>query len=150
LPATQQIFLTIVSPPPPLAPHTQESCSISFTNDKKRPSRVDNEAKACLDQVALSLQQQSDATLVIVGESADSSQKAPNLAAQRAVNTKDYLVREKGMDNARITVCVGSGKTDEVHSYLVPAGANFSTDLQGTQSVDEKKVKPVSRYRHDY
>ena len=30
--------------------------------------RVDNEAKACLDQVALDLKQQADAKVVIVGE----------------------------------------------------------------------------------
>jgi hypothetical protein len=34
------------------------------------PARVDNEAKACLDDVALNLQQQTDATAVVVGEAA--------------------------------------------------------------------------------
>ena len=37
--------------------------------DKERPTRVDNEAKACLDEVALDLQKQSDAKAVVVGES---------------------------------------------------------------------------------
>ena len=45
------------------------ACSISFATDTKRPTRVDNEAKACLDQVALDLQQQADAKAVVVGES---------------------------------------------------------------------------------
>ena len=35
--------------------------------DKKRPTRVDNEAKACLDEVALDLQRQADAKAVVVG-----------------------------------------------------------------------------------
>ncbi len=38
-----------------------------FDKDKKRPTRVDNEAKACLDEVALDLQKQSDAKAVVVG-----------------------------------------------------------------------------------
>jgi hypothetical protein len=146
----QEIFLTIMAPPAPPLPHNEALCSISFAHDKKRPSRVDNEGLACLDELALSLQRRSEAALVIVGESTDSTKNGAKLAAQRAVNAKDYLVRKKGIDNARITVSIGSGKTDEVHSYLVPPGANFSADVQGTQSVDEKKVKPIPRYRHDY
>ena len=81
-----------------LAPKTKTLCSINFDRDKRRPARVDNEAKACLDDVALNLQQQTDATAVLVGEAASDEKKADTLAAQRAVNTKDYLVKEKGID----------------------------------------------------
>src|ERR1700677_4576345 len=107
--------LTITAPYVPPAPKTQALCSISFANDPKRPTRVDNEAKACLDQVALDLKQQADAKLVLVGK-ATSTEKAPpkrrhavqvDVAAQRAVNTKDYLVKEKGIDPTRITVATG-------------------------------------------
>ena len=49
----------------------------------------------------------------------------PNLAAQRAVNTKDYLVKEKGIDASRISVRTDSTGTNEVDNYLVPAGASF-------------------------
>ena len=104
--ATATTPVTIEAPyvaPPP----TQSAlCSITFDKDKKRPARVDNEAKACLDDIALTLQSKSDATAAIVGESTAAEKTppkhmkkgamAPDLAAQRAVNTKDYLVHREG------------------------------------------------------
>ena len=154
--------LTILAPPPPPQPHTQALCSIAFENDKLRPTRVDNEAKACLDQVALSLQNQSDSKAVVVGSS-DAKEKAKqdkqqklearrrhpkpveDYAAERAVNTKDYLVKEKGIDPSRISVATTSTDQQKVEDYLVPAGANFSSDVQGTTPVDETAVKPQTR-----
>ncbi|MGA3332607.1 MAG: hypothetical protein ABSC62_00440 [Terracidiphilus sp.] len=155
--------LTILAPPPPPppAPKTQALCSISFANDPKRPLRVDNEAKACLDQVALDLKQQADAKAVVVGES-DAKEKAltakqekyaakhkhakvENSAAQRAVNAKDYLVTEQGIDASRISVAEGMTDGQTVEDYLVPAGATFSSDVTGTMPVDETAVKPQMR-----
>ena len=123
-------------------PHTQALCSISFATDKKRPMRVDNEAKACLDQVALDLKQQADAKLVVVGEqTSDEAAKTAKqqkyaehhkhatvdmFAAQRAVNAKDYLVTEQGIDASRISVATGTTDGQTVENYLVPAGASFS------------------------
>ena len=71
--------------------------------------------------------------------------KVEDAAAQRAVNAKDYLVTEQGIDASRISVATGTtdGQTEE--NYLVPAGANFSTDVQGTTPVDETTVKPQVR-----
>jgi hypothetical protein len=132
-------------PPPPPAPKTKTLCSINFDRDKRRPARVDNEAKACLDDVALNLQQQTDATAVLVGEAASTEKKADTLAAQRAVNTKDYLVKEKGIDASRISVRTGTQGNKEVENYLVPAGATFDNDVQGTTAVDENSVKVQSR-----
>ena len=146
--------LTIEAPVVPPTPHTQTLCSVTFTKDMKRPTRVDNEAKACLDQVALSLQSQSDAKAVVVGEET-SAEKAPkkgkhakmeaDFAAQRAVNTKAYLVEEKGIDASRISVATGTADSQAVENYLVPAGASFSADVSGTSPVDESMVKPVKR-----
>ncbi|MGO8757257.1 MAG: hypothetical protein ACLQG3_03955 [Terracidiphilus sp.] len=154
--------LTILAPPPPPpAPKTQALCSISFANDAKRPLRVDNEAKACLDQVALDLKQQPDAKAVVVGES-DAKEKAATAkqekfaakhkhakvedsAAQRAVDAKDYLVTEQGIDASRISVATGMTDGQTVEDYLVPAGATFSTDVTGTMPVDETAVKPQVR-----
>jgi hypothetical protein len=160
--ATANTTVTISAPPaPPPAPHSQALCSISFSTDAKRPTRVDNEAKACLDQVALDLKQQADAKAVIVGES-DPAEKAMTMkeekmaakhkhamveqfAAQRAVNTKEYLVTDQGIDASRITVVTGSTDGQTVENYLVPAGADFSTDVTGTTMVDESAVKPEVR-----
>ena len=159
--ATSNTNLTIVAPVIPPAPHTQALCSISFATDTKRPTRVDNEAKACLDQVALDLQQQADAKAVVVGES-DAKEKALTAKqekyaakhkrakvemfdAQRAVNAKDYLVTEKGIDGSRVSVATGTTDGQTVEDYLVPAGATFAGDVQGTTTVDESTVKPEVR-----
>jgi hypothetical protein len=65
----------------------------------------------------------------------------PDLAAQRAVNTKDYLVTEKGIDASRITVYTGSGDSKKVEDYLVPSGATF--DAPGaTKITTEVKAQP--------
>jgi hypothetical protein len=160
--ATANSNLTILAPPPPPQPHAQALCSINFETDKKRPTRVDNEAKACLDEVALDLQRQSDAKAVVVGQSnakekaaMEKQQKAQakrrhpkpveDPAAMRAVNTKDYLVKEKGIDPSRISVATSATDGQKVEDYLVPAGANFSSDVQGTTPVDETAVKPQER-----
>jgi len=147
--------VSIEAPPPPVA-KTQTLCTISFGRDTKRPARVDNEAKACLDQVALSAQQTADATITVVGEAGPQApaptkkgkHAAPvidNLAAQRAVNTKAYLVTEKGIDASRISVRTGTQSVDEVENYLIPAGATFDNDVPGTTAVDESTVKPQTR-----
>ncbi len=160
--ASASTTITILAPPPPPpAPKSQALCSINFSNDAKRPLRVDNEAKACLDQVALDLKQQTDAKAVVVGEaSADEAAKTAkqekyaathkharveDFAAQRAVNAKDYLVTEQGIDASRISAATGSTPGQTVEDYLVPAGAMFSTDVPGTTPVDETAVKPQAR-----
>src|ERR1019366_9174313 len=89
-------------------PQTSELCSIRFERDAHRPSRVDNEAKACLDEIALNLQQSSDAKLAIVGNAGSHERGIKKLAAERAVNTKAYLVKEKGVESSRIAGYPGS------------------------------------------
>jgi hypothetical protein len=143
--ASATTTVTVEAPVVPPAPKTQKLCSIAFGRDTKRPARVDNEAKACLDDVALNAQRTADAKLVVVGEAAPEAKKADQLAAQRAVNTKAYLVEEKGIDASRISVRTGPTGTDQVENYLVPAGANFDTDVTGTTPVDESVVKPQVR-----
>ncbi len=155
--ASATTTVTIEAPPPPPQPKTQALCSISFSNDKRRPTRVDNEAKACLDQVALDLKQNADAKAVVVGQSDDKEKakqakqekyaahhkhaKVEDFAAQRAVNTKEYLVTDQGIDASRISVATTPTDGQTVQNYLVPAGANFSSDVTGTTPVDESAVK---------
>jgi hypothetical protein len=129
-------------------------CSITFDKDKKRPARVDNEAKACLDDIALTLQSKSDASLAVVGSATAAEKmepkhkskhyKAEDFAAQRAVNTKDYLVTEKGIDASRITVYTGTGTDKKVEDYLVPSGATFSvegaTPVSGSVKAQPRKA----------
>jgi outer membrane protein OmpA-like peptidoglycan-associated protein len=160
--ASATTTVNVEAPPPPPTPKTQTLCSIQFDKDKRRPGRVDNEAKACLDDVALNAQQKADASLVVVGNSAPlpmpkskaarrHAVTAEQLAAQRAVNTKAYLVSEKGIDASRIQVRTGSNGQNEVENYLVPAGATFDNDVPGTTAVDESAVKAQPRtapHRH--
>jgi hypothetical protein len=152
--ASSTTSVSIEAPPAPVVAKTQTLCTIQFEHDKRRPARVDNDAKGCLDEVALNAQRASDATLVVVGNSAAPAEmprkgrhhhEEPNLAAQRAVNTKDYLVKEKGIDASRISVRTGTTGTNEVDNYLVPAGATFDNDVTGTTPVDESTVKAQSR-----
>jgi hypothetical protein len=114
-------------PPPPVAPLASSLCPVSFERDATRPARVDNEAKACLDDIALNLQRSTDAKLALVGnqdakESATKNKKT-TFAAQRAVNTKQYLVNEKGIDPSRILLYTGTDDAKTVTSTLIPAGA---------------------------
>jgi hypothetical protein len=117
-------------------------CTIDFSNDAKRPTRVDNEAKACLDDVSIAMQQNPTDTLVVVGETTSTD---PEVSAQRAVNTKNYLITEKGIDPSRITVVTGNEGTQGVMEYRVPQGAVFSSTVQNTTPVDENVVKPQER-----
>jgi outer membrane protein OmpA-like peptidoglycan-associated protein len=111
-----------VAAPKPL---TSELCAIHFDRDVRRPDRVDNEGKACLDQIALNLQSNSDAQLAIVGNTAGQETGGNKLATKRAVNTKAYLVSGKGIDPNRIVVYTGSQDGKIVSTTLIPAGATF-------------------------
>jgi hypothetical protein len=97
---------------------------------------VDNEAKACLDDIALNLQRSTDAKLALVGNEDAKEQAAeakeaklkprvqkPSDAVERAVNTKQYLVNEKGIDPTRILLYTGTDDAKTVTSTLIPAGA---------------------------
>jgi hypothetical protein len=149
--ASATTSVTVIAPPPPPpppAPMASSLCSVSFERDAKRPMRVDNEAKACLDDVALSLQRSSDAKLALVGnqsgkEASMKGKHKPNFAAARAVNTKDYLVTEKGIDASRIMVYTGTDDAQTVTTSLIPTGA--ANPAASDPAVDESAVKAVPR-----
>ncbi len=137
--ATATTSVTINAPAPIVQPTTSQLCSITFDRDRKRPNRVDNEAKACLDDIALNMQRNSDAKLALVGNSATNASRQ---AAERAVNTKAYLVGEKGVDASRISLYTGTDAANSVTSTLIPSGASASN--LGT-AVDESTVKAQPR-----
>jgi hypothetical protein len=137
-------------PPPP--PTCSKINSIQFP-DLKRPWRVDNTAKAILDDVASKLKNDPNAKIVIIGYA--DGEKAPmegtgknrhpmNLAAQRAVNAKAYLVQQQGIDPSRVEVRQGTGQQKVADIIWVPQGSdeNACADLQNTTPVDESVVKP--------
>lgn len=154
--ASANTSVTVVKPYVPPAPKASDLCSITFGKKTQPIARVDNEAKGCLDDVALNLQKQPDAKLVVIGEETTKElgplgkgkhAKAPKytVAAQRAVNTKAYLVEDKQIDPSRISVATDTGDAQQAKNILVPAGAPY--DASGTTPVDETKVKPQSRTR---
>ena len=137
---------------PPQPPTCSKANSIQFP-DEKRPWRVDNTAKAILDDVAIRLQSDPNAKVVIVGYA--DGEKAPmvgtgknrhpmKLAAQRAVNAKAYLVQDQGIDGSRVALREGTGQQKVADLIWVPQGAdeNACADLQNTTPVDESVVKP--------
>jgi len=133
-------------PPPP--PQASNIGSCQFDKDKKRPWRVDNACKAVLDEVALRLQREADSKLVVVGHSDPATDKknADKYAAQRAVNSKDYLSggeAKQQIDPSRIEVRTGAQNGQTADYWLVPSGATFNQ--ADTQPVDENAVKAPAK-----
>ncbi|MBI4464337.1 MAG: PKD domain-containing protein [Acidobacteria bacterium] len=123
------VQITVEAPPPPPPPQTVklDQCSFRLNN-----ARVDNVCKAILDNVALRLQSEPDATLAIVGYAAANERNAQTLARTRAENTKTYLARDKGIAEARLDVRTGpagqGAEARRVELHLVPRGATFTVD----------------------
>jgi len=127
-----------VPPPPPQASKLSEC---EFPN-KVKPWRVDNTCKAILDDVALRMQREPDAKLVIVGQADPDEKEASRLMAERAINSKSYLTggeAKQAIDPSRIEVRTGTGGGRRAEYYIVPAGATFSET--GTTVVNESAVK---------
>jgi hypothetical protein len=145
--ASTQVNVENPPPPPPQATKLTD-CGFENMAKIKKPWRVDNECKGKLDDVAKNLQQNADNKLVIVGN-AEPTEKRPNLAAERAVNSKAYLTSGEaklGIDPSRIECRTGSAGTMTAEYWIVPAGGTFTEE--GTQPVDESVVKAVPDHPH--
>jgi hypothetical protein len=135
--------VTIENPPPPPPPQATKVNECQYPNLKK-PWRVDNTCKAELDDVALKLQQDPDAKLVVVGNAAP-NEKRKNLAGERALNVKAYISggeAKQNIDASRIEARTGNAGTATSEQWIVPAGATFP-EADSTVPVDETKVKAV-------
>jgi hypothetical protein len=142
LTASASSSVTVENPPPP-PPQATKVNECAYPNVKK-PWRVDNTCKAELDDVALKLQQDPDAKLVVVGN-ADPAEKRKNLAAERALNVKAYISggeAKQNIDPSRIETRTGNAGTATSEQWIVPAGATFP-EADSTTPVDETKVQPV-------
>ncbi len=145
LTASTSSSVTVENPPPPPPPPPQASkvneCEYPNLN---KPWRVDNTCKAALDDVALKLQQDPDAKLVVVGN-AGPKEKRKNLAGERAVDVKAYISggeAKQNIDPSRIETRTGNAGTATSEQWIVPAGATFS-GASTTTPVDETKVKAI-------
>jgi outer membrane protein OmpA-like peptidoglycan-associated protein len=105
-------------------------------------ARLNNVDKACLDDVASRLKQDPRARVVIVGH-ADSKERYPEvIARKRAEAIKSYLVKERGVEDARLTVksagatrpldtgtsAAARAKNRRVEVIFVPEGASAPED----------------------
>jgi hypothetical protein len=107
-------------------PLQNDMCSVSFNRDPRRPARVDNEGKACLDGIALSLQRDENSALVVLGD--HTRREGAAIAAERALNVKLYLTQEKGIDPARIQVRAKDAGAAQVQNVFLPAGSTFNDE----------------------
>ena len=130
--------VTVSAPPLPPAPKAQKLCTLYFVRDQRRPARVDNEARACLDDIALTLHNQPDSRLVVLGEHDVNEPEGQMLAAERVINTRAYLSKEKGIDPSRVDIRTSATPGRDVETYLLAPGATWDQPID--EQVDETKV----------
>jgi len=144
LTASASSSVTVENPPPPPPPPQASKVNECQYPNLMKPWRVDNTCKAELDDVALKLQQDPDAKLVVVGNSGP-KEKRKNLAGERALNVKAYISggeAKQNIDPSRIETRTGNAGTATSEQWIVPAGATFP-GAGTTTPVDEKKVKAI-------
>ena len=77
--ASSTTSVTVAVPVAAPNPVASDLCAVHFERNALRPARVDNEGKACLDEVAMDLQRNSDASLVMVGNATAGEKEGENL-----------------------------------------------------------------------
>ena len=134
----------------PAAPaRTRESCLVQFDLDARHPTEMEDEAKVCLDQIAVDLKRSPSTRVALIGNSGTRDAVGKSAAASaadaagRARNSREYLVKSAGIDPARIQLFAGEPKQDgpedidrieaqmvagtvvegNVETILIPAGA---------------------------
>jgi outer membrane protein OmpA-like peptidoglycan-associated protein len=93
-------------------------------------ARLNNVDKACLDDVASKLKQDPRSRVVIVGH-ADSNERYPEvIGRKRAEAVKSYLVKERGVDEARITAkSAGASKPLDTGTSAAARAKNRRVDV---------------------
>lgn len=124
--------VTVQAPPPP----KPQASKIDQCLFRTYSTRVDNVCKRILDNVALRLQNETGAHVVVIGyassgKSARSKRLAERRAARRAENTKKYLV-SKGVSADRIETRTGTAtagasvkENNRIEIIWVPQGATY-------------------------
>jgi outer membrane protein OmpA-like peptidoglycan-associated protein len=105
-------------------------------------ARLNNVDKACLDDVASRLRQDPRSRVVIVGHADKGERNANVVARRRAEAVKAYLVKERGIEEARVTArevgatkpldtgtsAMARAKNRRVDVIFVPEGATVPED----------------------
>jgi outer membrane protein OmpA-like peptidoglycan-associated protein len=108
--------------PPPEASKISE-CAFALNS-----ARADNVCKRTLDDVAVRLQTDAKAKIVVVGYAEPKERRSQKLATERADSAKKYLNEKKSVDTSRVEVRTNTdaGKQGRrVEIILVPDGATF-------------------------
>ena len=123
-------------------PKKPETITCTSGGFPRNLSRLNNVDKACLDDVATRLRQDPRSRVVIVGH-ADSKERYPEVIGRtRAEAVKGYLVKERGVEEARITAksagatrpldtgtsAAARAKNRRVELIFVPEGATPPED----------------------
>lgn len=115
--ASTNTTVSVLAPPAPPSP--SKASELVF---KPRSAYVDNKAKALLDDLALRMQREADARVVVMGHADTSTPAGNRLATARGDNVKTYLTKDKGVDAQRISTRSSAGG-DTAEIWWVPAGA---------------------------
>jgi outer membrane protein OmpA-like peptidoglycan-associated protein len=127
-----QAQVTVQAPPPP----KPQASKINQCLFRTYSTRVNNVCKRILDNVALRLQNETGAHVVVIGyassgKSARSKRLAERRAARRAENVKKYLV-SKGVSGDRIQTRTGTAtagasvkENNRIEIIWVPEGATY-------------------------
>lgn len=153
-------FQTATAQRTPLAAGVERVCAIDFNKDAKHPARVEDAALPCLQQVADRLKALPNDKLVLVGIShplydhaeedrgmeregedmTGTDIRFSDIAAYRAINTKDYLTRWLKVDPARIIPTTDEyALGQKVIFYTVPGDADFLHNYTRTTPTNESK-----------
>jgi outer membrane protein OmpA-like peptidoglycan-associated protein len=123
-------------------PRKPETITCTSGGFPRNLSRLNNVDKACLDDVATRLRQDPKARVVIVGH-ADSKERYPEVIGRtRAEAVKNYLVKDRGIEESRITAksagatrpldtgtsAAARAKNRRVELIFVPEGATAPED----------------------
>ena len=148
------------------AGHPSKICSILFDQSKKYPAKVPDNAAQCLHLAAQELAASPDNILVIIGTADRAKDDNPtngktrmvedesgedirywDVAAYRAINTKDYLSRWEGAPASRIAARTAYPMSQTTTLYLLPAGMDIKAAFPKTVPIfeDPCTMKPCAK-----
>jgi outer membrane protein OmpA-like peptidoglycan-associated protein len=119
--------IQVTAPPPAPMSSKISQCDFRAVNS----ARVDNVCKRVLDDVALRLQNDPQAKVVIVGYADPRERRPDTLAGTRATNAVNYLATSRNVDRSRVSTRTGSGQAGagaanrHIDIIWVPAGATY-------------------------
>jgi hypothetical protein len=140
---------------PPLSQGIVRVCTIYFDKDAQRPARVEDSAQPCLTSAKKALLALPSGKLYLVAtadrqkdneaghgkarveqDMSGEDLRYADVAAYRAVNTKDYMVRSLHMNPTRIVPFTTYEDGQWVEIYLVKEGVSFKSSYP-------KEIAPI-------